>query len=120
MKGNRILVVDDERSMRDFLTIFLEREGLRVEAVSTAEQGLAAFGREPHDLVLTDLNLPGMTGMDLLKAIKTRTTRSAQDAPVIVITAYGTAESAVEATVGSEPSSTKMTCAEPPEAIRSL
>lgn len=97
MTGARILVVDDERSMRDFLTILLEREGYKVEAVPTAEQAMAAFGRDPHDLVLTDLNLPGMTGMDILKAVKTRTTRGTHDTPVILITAYGTAESAVEA-----------------------
>ena len=97
MTGPRILVVDDERSMRDFLGILFRREGYRMEMAATAEQGLLSYDRDPHDLVLTDLNLPGMTGIDLLKAIKTRTARAARDTPVILITAYGTAESAVEA-----------------------
>jgi two-component system response regulator PilR (NtrC family) len=97
MTKQRILVVDDERSMRDFLGILLLRDGYDVEKAGTAELGLEAFERNPHDLVLTDLNLPGMSGLDLLKAIKTRAASSARDVPVILITAYGTAASAVEA-----------------------
>ncbi len=93
----RILVVDDEHSMREFLQILLEREGYRVETVATAEQGMLSFEKDPHDLVLTDLNLPGMTGMDLLRSIKTRAARGAKGVPIILITAFGTAESAVEA-----------------------
>ena len=97
MSKQRILVVDDERSMRDFLGILLQREGYEVEKAGTAELGLAAFDRNPHDLVLTDLNLPGMSGLDLLRQLKTRAVSSARDVPVILITAYGTAASAVEA-----------------------
>ncbi len=97
MPNERILVVDDERSMRDFLGILLEREGYQVEKAGTAELGLAAFERGPYDLVLTDLNLPGMDGLDLLRELKTRAASSARDVPVIMITAYGTAETAVEA-----------------------
>jgi two-component system response regulator PilR (NtrC family) len=97
MEKQRILVVDDERSMRDFLSILLQRDGYEVEKAGTAELGLEAFERNPHDLVLTDLNLPGMDGLDLLKQIKTRAASSARDVPVIMITAYGTAATAVEA-----------------------
>ena len=97
MSKQRILVVDDERSMREFLGILLEREGYEVEKAGTAELGLAAFERNPHDLVLTDLNLPGMSGLDLLRLLKTRAASSARDVPVIMITAYGTAATAVEA-----------------------
>jgi two-component system response regulator PilR (NtrC family) len=97
MPKQRILVVDDERSMRDFLGILLVREGYEVDKAGTAELGLEAFLRSPHDLVLTDLNLPGMDGLDLLRELKTRAASSARDVPVIMITAYGTAATAVEA-----------------------
>ncbi len=97
MPDVRILVVDDERSMREFLGILLTREGYQVEKAGTAELGLAAFERNPHDLVLTDLNLPGMNGLDLLRELKTRAASSARNVPIIMITAYGTAETAVEA-----------------------
>jgi len=92
-----MLVVDDERSMRDFLEILFRREGYEVETAATAEQAILAFERQPHDLVLTDLNLPGKSGLDLLQQIKTRAVQGARDVPVILITAYGTAASAVEA-----------------------
>ncbi|MFH1464189.1 MAG: sigma-54 dependent transcriptional regulator [Pseudomonadota bacterium] len=97
MASERILVVDDERSMRDFLEILLKREGYQVETAGSAEHGLRAFTADPHDLVLTDMNLPGMSGLDLLSELKTRAASGARDAPVVLITAYGTASTAVEA-----------------------
>jgi two-component system response regulator PilR (NtrC family) len=97
MASERILVVDDERSMRDFLEILLRREGYQVETTGSAEQGLRAFSAAPHDLVLTDLQLPGMSGLDMLSEIKTRAASGARDAPVILITAYGNTSIAVDA-----------------------
>lgn len=97
MSKPRVLIVDDERSMRDFLSILFQREGYEIESVVTAEQAIASYEKCPHDVVLTDLNLPGKNGMELLKEIKTACARSMRDTPVIVITAYGTTESAVEA-----------------------
>ncbi len=97
MPSFRLLVVDDEPSMRELLCILLEREGYRVQAFATAEEALEAFEQDPHDLVLTDMSLPVASGIDLLRNVKARAARSARDVPVIVITAYGTTESAVEA-----------------------
>jgi two-component system, NtrC family, response regulator PilR len=97
MSPHRVLVVDDERSMRDFLSILLSREGYVVETVATAEDAMVSFEKHPHDLVLTDLSLPGRNGMDLLRDVKAIAARGTRDTPVIVITAFGTTESAVEA-----------------------
>ena len=97
MLESRILVVDDEPSMRDVLRILLSREGYRVHTAASAEEALLAFEADPHDLVLTDLNLPETTGLELLRSIKTRAADGERGVPVIMITAYGTAESAVEA-----------------------
>jgi len=97
MLDARILVVDDEPSMRDVLRILLTREGYRVHTAASAEEALLAFEADPHDLVLTDLNLPATTGLELLRSVKMRAADGDRDVPVIMITAYGTAESAVEA-----------------------
>ncbi|MBN1335996.1 MAG: sigma-54-dependent Fis family transcriptional regulator [Deltaproteobacteria bacterium] len=97
MSSYRILVVDDEPSMRDLLRILLEREGYVVQALSTAEEALEAFDEDPHDCVVSDMSLPGASGIDLLRDVKARAAAGARDVPVIVVTAYGTTESAVEA-----------------------
>ncbi|GAB4264862.1 sigma-54-dependent transcriptional regulator [Deferrisoma sp.] len=89
----RILVVDDEPSMREFLAILLRREGHAVEVradLAGARDALAGGG---FDLVVTDLKLPDGSGLDVLGAARERD----PDAQVVVITAFGTAESAVEA-----------------------
>ncbi len=97
MKGSkkgRILVVDDERSMREMLEIFLGREGYDVEGYSSASDALAALADDQnHDLIITDINMPGLTGLDLLKTVS----QFEKDIPVIMITAYGSPDSAVEA-----------------------
>ena len=93
----RVLVVDDDLSMREFLTILLQRDGYTVEAVATGEAALAAAERRWPDLVLTDLNMPGMSGMELLAELKTRAVRRGADLEVVMVTAYGTTESAIEA-----------------------
>jgi two-component system response regulator PilR (NtrC family) len=92
----RILVVDDEQSLRDFLTILLRKEGYRCEAAAdVAEAGTLLKGEE-FDLVLTDLKLPDGSGLDVLATAK----EAHPDSEVIVITAFGTAETAVEAMKG--------------------
>lgn len=96
MSGNRgnILVVDDERSMRDMLQIFLEREGYSVTALSSGSQAVEAMaGGAGYDLVLSDINMPGISGFDLLKEIRV----GHPELPVLMITAYGSPDSAVEA-----------------------
>jgi two-component system response regulator AtoC len=89
----RVLVVDDERKMRRVLQILLEQMGFESVAAETAEEALERFDSEKIDLVLTDLKLPGMSGVDLLARIRTQDT----DVPVIVLTAHGTVQTAVAA-----------------------
>ncbi|MBI5014771.1 MAG: sigma-54-dependent Fis family transcriptional regulator [Deltaproteobacteria bacterium] len=88
-----ILVVDDEQSMREFLSIFLRKEGYGVASRADAASALEAMAGGDLDLVITDLRIPGGSGLDVLRAA-----RSLPDPPeVVVITAFGTAETAVEA-----------------------
>ncbi|NUP88596.1 MAG: sigma-54-dependent Fis family transcriptional regulator [Candidatus Sumerlaeia bacterium] len=91
--GASILVVDDRPEMTEMLARFLRRRGHTVEAVNSADEALAfARGHRP-DLVLTDVRMPGMSGLDLLRALNEE-----PDPPqVIVMTAFGTVETAVEA-----------------------
>ena len=89
----RILVVDDEQSMREFLAILLEREGYYVAQAENAEVALKLLESDTYDLVVSDVSMPGLTGMALLERIKTTTPETA----VLMITAYTTAEQAVEA-----------------------
>lgn len=89
-----ILLVDDEPLERGSLSLMLQQEGYHVTAV---EDGLAALDlleKEQFDIVVTDMRMPRMTGMELLKALKERNIESA----VILITAYGEIKDAVEAT----------------------
>jgi two-component system response regulator AtoC len=89
----RVLVVDDERKMRRLLQMLLENLGLESMATESAEEALALIQSEHLDLVMTDLRLPGMSGIDLLRSV--RETDAA--IPVIVLTAYGSVQSAVDA-----------------------
>jgi two-component system response regulator AtoC len=89
----RVLVVDDERKMRRVLQILLEQMGLESIPVESGGAALEHFGNEKIDLVLTDLKMPGMTGIELLGRIRALD----PDVPVIVLTAHGTVQTAVEA-----------------------
>ncbi len=89
----RIMVVDDERSMREFLEILLRKEGYGVSTFGSAENALESFIKESYDLAIVDLKMPGMGGIELLKKIK----KLNPETIVIVITAYASVESAVEA-----------------------
>jgi Response regulator containing CheY-like receiver, AAA-type ATPase, and DNA-binding domains len=89
----RILVVDDELSMREFLAILLDGEGFQVDQAESAEDALSFMGRQHYDLVLSDVSMPGLGGLELLSRIKT----DSPDTAVLMITAFTTAEQAVEA-----------------------
>jgi DNA-binding NtrC family response regulator len=89
----RVLVVDDEDRVRKLLTRLLQEEGCRVQVASSGREALEALEREAYDLVLTDLTMPGMSGMDLLSEIREKWSEMS----VILVTAFGTVESAVEA-----------------------
>jgi len=90
---NNILVVDDEEVLQDVLGTLLKREGFRPIAAKTGEEALLIAERESIDLVLLDLMLPGMSGMEVLKQIRGRDPEQV----VIVVTAYSSIESAIEA-----------------------
>jgi two-component system, NtrC family, response regulator HydG len=89
----RVLIVEDEEIVRQLLTGLLREEGYAVDAVATGEDALKALDRELYDLVLLDLNLPGMHGMNVLSAAPALQT----DAEFIVMTAFGSVDNAVEA-----------------------
>ena len=86
--GLRILVVDDESLMRFALTQDLERAGHRVEAVSTGWEALEAVRSVPLDLMILDLRLPNVSGLDILRACR----RQVPGLRVVMISAYATAE----------------------------
>jgi two-component system nitrogen regulation response regulator GlnG len=93
MTGRRILVVDDEESVRWALTKALERAGYRVDLAADGPTGLAAAEHLEVDLVLLDVRLPGRDGLAVLGDLRKRR----PDLPVIMMTAYGTLQVAVEA-----------------------
>jgi two-component system response regulator PilR (NtrC family) len=88
-----ILIVDDERSMREFLGIYLRREGYRVEAAAGAELARVALRARAFDVVITDLRMPDGNGLDILGEAK----RLHPDTEVIVVTAFSTTETAIAA-----------------------
>lgn len=88
-----ILIVEDEAKMSRLLELTLAEEGYASRAAPDAERGLKILRAEPVDLVITDLKLPGMNGLEFLHAVK----RTNAELPVVVMTAYGTVNTAVEA-----------------------
>ena len=88
-----ILVVDDERGLCAGVQEALRREGYQVDAANEARQALELLGRRLYNLVLTDVRMPEMTGLQLLQAAR----RTSRDTLFILMTAYGTVPSAVEA-----------------------
>jgi two-component system response regulator PilR (NtrC family) len=89
----RILVVDDERSMRELLQIVLRREGHQVRLAEDGQAAVAELEREPVDVLISDIKMPGMTGVDVLREAK----RIDPDIVGIMVTAYASTETAVEA-----------------------
>lgn len=92
-RTERILVVDDEIGMCRLLQAVLGDAGYKVTAHQKPEEALRAFDREPFDLVISDVRMPKLTGVDILQAVKSRM----PDTPVILVTAFGSARTAVEA-----------------------
>ncbi len=88
-----VLVIEDKDSMRDMLSKSLEAEGYEVETAKDGEGGLEKAREKKYDVVLADLKLPKMNGIEVLTSLKDMD----QDAAVILMTAYGTIETAVEA-----------------------
>jgi len=91
--NTRILIVDDELSMREFLAILLEREGYEAVMASSANEALAMLENNLFDLVISDVQMPGLNGIELLGRIKAKSPATA----VLMMTAFSAAEQAVEA-----------------------
>jgi two-component system NtrC family response regulator len=89
----RILLVEDDDSARELGAYNLRKAGYEVDTAPDGEAGVAAFDPTRHSLVVTDLRMTGLGGMDLLRAVKAR----APEVPVVVVTAYGNVDVAVEA-----------------------
>ncbi len=93
MKKPSILLIDDDNSLRRVVEFSLSESGYRVQAAAGGEEGLRLFEKGSFDAVITDITMPGMSGMEVLAKVREQD----QTVPVVVITAYGTIESAVEA-----------------------
>jgi len=94
-QAQTILVCDDEKNIRRTLCTTLEGEGFATRAAGTAEDALQILGEEPIDLVIMDIMLPGMSGLDAIGAI--RKTPEGADLPVIVISGHASIADAVQA-----------------------
>ncbi len=93
MADGRILVVDDEESMCQYLQILLEREGYAVGTAGSGADALRMMEERPYDVVLTDITMPRMDGIQLLKGVK----GIDPHIPVIMLTAYASERSAIDA-----------------------
>jgi DNA-binding NtrC family response regulator len=93
MTPRKILIVDDDASIRKVLGFILEESGYAVATAASGVEGLEAMEKDRPDLVLTDIKMPGMDGITLLKEAK----KLDETIPIIVLTAFGTVETAVEA-----------------------
>jgi DNA-binding NtrC family response regulator len=92
----RIIVVDDQAGMRDFLRYLLEGEGYEIEVAGSGAEALTKLERQPFDLVLADVDMPGTDGVSLLRCVK----ESDGDIGVIVIAAASSLDAAIQAVQG--------------------
>jgi len=87
--GNkRILIVEDDEEMRALLRDVIEEEGYKTDSVNNGSEAFRKLTKESFDLIITDVRMPGLTGLDILPGIK----RLQPEAPIIVITAFGSEE----------------------------
>src|SRR3989338_4023822 len=91
--NEKILVVDDEPEILETISEFLTAEGFRVTTAASGEEALAFFAADAFPLMITDMKMPGLSGLDLLRQVKAKYT----DTEVIILTGYGTLENAIEA-----------------------
>ena len=81
----RILVIEDDEEMRSLLEDFLKDEGYEADSANNGSEAFHKLAKEPFDLVITDIRMPGLTGLDILSAVK----KFQVEMPVVVITAFG-------------------------------
>jgi Response regulator containing CheY-like receiver, AAA-type ATPase, and DNA-binding domains len=89
----KILLVDDEKDLLEWLSVVLGKEGFAVRCFTSGEEALQAFKQEPFDMVITDIRMGAMNGIELLQQIKNHNPESI----VLMITAYASVETAVKA-----------------------
>jgi len=93
MSDTSILIVDDELVLRESLAAWLERDGHQVETAASGEEGLERLMKKQFDIMLVDIKMEGMSGLDVLRSVK----ESDPDVAVVMITAYGSISTAIEA-----------------------
>jgi DNA-binding NtrC family response regulator len=96
MEQHRVMIIDDERIVGDMAKMSLEQDGYLVETFLNGEAALARLGQERFDVVVTDLKMKGIDGMQVLKAVKTLHPGT----PVIMITAFANLDTAIAALRG--------------------
>ncbi|HMB69876.1 MAG TPA: response regulator, partial [bacterium] len=93
MADEKILIVDDEEGLRKVLRIMLSKEGYEISVAGSGAEALELVDREPFHAVISDIKMPGMSGIELLKQIRARDPRL----PVVMMTAYAALDTAIEA-----------------------
>jgi DNA-binding NtrC family response regulator len=88
----RILIVDDNREIRGILEEYLREEGYLAQGAADGKEALAKYAETPFDLIITDLNMPGMTGIELIREIA----KGENTTEFIIITGYASLDSAIE------------------------
>lgn len=96
MEQHRVMIIDDERIVGDMAKMSLEQDGYQVETFLNGETALARLGQQRFDVVVTDLKMKGIDGMQVLKAVKTLHPGT----PVIMITAFANLDTAIAALRG--------------------
>ncbi|MFO7812853.1 MAG: sigma-54 dependent transcriptional regulator [Pelovirga sp.] len=89
----RILIVDDEQSLREMLTVLLQREGYQIDQAVDGEDALAKMAENNVDLIISDIKMPRLSGIDLLRRLR----EQENDTTLIMMTAFSSTEEAVEA-----------------------
>jgi two-component system response regulator AtoC len=92
MGKKKLLLVDDEPNIRRILQVAFEKSGYFVSAAEDGHSAMQLLSQQPHDAVLTDVTMPGMTGYELLREV-----RAGSETPVVIMTAFGTIPQAVQA-----------------------
>lgn len=89
----KILVVDDEPTICSMMKVFLTQIGYQIRTVNSGEDAIVAFDEDPPDMVLLDISMPGMRGIDVLQLMKNRKA----DCGIIMLSAYGDDQTIQEA-----------------------
>ena len=84
----RILIIEDDEEMRSLLKEFLDEEGYKTDSVDNGSEAYRRLIKEDFDLIITDIRMPGLTGLDILPGVR----KLQPEAPIIVITAFGSEE----------------------------